>query len=285
MLSALLLALLLPGCSTVRLAYSNAPELSYWWLDSYLDLGEVQSFKVRADLATLHTWHRASELPAYVDTLDKLQRMGAANLHPEQVCDLYGELKTRYRALLEQLELPLVALAPTLKPEQLDHLARQFDKRNRKWRAQWLDRSPAERGELHLRQFVERAEMLYGRLEEPQLVLLRVSLAASGFDADLNQRETLRRQQDALQTLRSLQGGVQDALQARVAVRALLARSLDSPDPAHRSYVDKLALANCRALAALHNGATPAQRLKALETVRGYTADAQALLAPRPGGA
>ena len=282
MLSALLLALLLPGCSTVRLAYGNAPELSYWWLDSYLDLGEAQSLKVRADLASLHTWHRASELPAYVDTLDKLQRMGAANLQPEQVCDLYGELKTRYRALLEQLELPLVALAPTLKPEQLDHLARQFDKRNRKWRAQWLDGSPAERGERHLRQFVERAEMLYGRLEEPQLVALRASLAASGFDATLNQRETLRRQQDALQTLRSLQGGAQDALQARVAVRALLARSLDSPDPAQRSYVDKLALANCRVLAALHNGATPAQRLKALETVRGYRADAQALLVPRP---
>ncbi|MCX7224461.1 MAG: hypothetical protein NT071_02345, partial [Burkholderiales bacterium] len=46
----LLLALLLSGCSALRLGYSQAPELAYWWLDSYFDFTEAQTTRVRADL-------------------------------------------------------------------------------------------------------------------------------------------------------------------------------------------------------------------------------------------
>ncbi len=31
----LLVAAALGACSTIKLAYNNLPELSYWWLDAY----------------------------------------------------------------------------------------------------------------------------------------------------------------------------------------------------------------------------------------------------------
>jgi hypothetical protein len=280
LLLALLLAFGLAGCSTLRLGYNNAPELIYWWLDSYLDFNATQSPKVRAELAALQAWHRQSELPAYVRTLEKLQRMAPSKVTPEQVCDLFAELKPRFQGVLDQAEPALVALAPTLTTEQLDHLAHQFDKRNTKWREEWLEGSPAERSARRVKQLTDRAEMLYQRLEETQLAVLRSSAALSGFDAATSYREALRRQQDTLQTLRQLQSGASSAASVKTEVHALLGRSVSSPDAAYRDYSEKMTQASCKAFASLHNSATPAQRLKLIDRLRDYETDAQALMAP-----
>ena len=274
-----MLALGIAGCSAVKLSYNNAVELSYWRLDSYLDFNATQSIRVRAGLAALQAWHRSSELPVYVGTLEKLQRMAASSVTPEQVCDLFAELKPRFQAIIDQTDPTIVALAPTLKTEQLDHLARKFDKRNQKWREEWLAGSPAKRSARRVKQLVERTEMFYGRLEEPQLAVLRASVPASGFDAAFNDRETLRRQQDALQMLRALQSGTLTDLRARAEVRALLGRVMNSPDTAYQSYLEKMTRENCKTFASLHNSSTPAQRLKAIETLRDYETDARALIA------
>lgn len=275
----LLLALALAGCSAVRLSYNNAPELGYWWLDSYLDFNDAQSIKLRADLTALHAWHRVHELPAYVNTLEKVQRLAPSQVTPEQVCELLVELRSHAQTLLDQTEPTLVALAPTLTAEQLDHLTRQFAKRNQKWRDEWLAGTPAERQARRLKQLIERSEMLYGRLEEAQRALLRASVADSSFDAAVSYREALRRQQDTLQSLRQLQSGGQGELGARAQARALLLRSMNSPDASYRSHQGTTSRQSCQALASLHNSSTPAQRLQAIETLRGYQADARALMA------
>ena len=131
---ALLVALVLPGCSAIRLGYNSAPEVSYWWLDSYLDFNSEQALKVRADLNAVQSWHRQKELPLYVTTLEKLQTMASGQVTPEQMCEVYAGLRVRFQTLVEQTEPLISAIAPTLKPEQLDHLARQLDKRSVKWR-------------------------------------------------------------------------------------------------------------------------------------------------------
>lgn len=276
-----LLALIpcLPGCSSVRLAYNNAPAMSYWWLDSYFDFNPAQSEKVRADLAALQAWHRGKQLPAYINTLEKLQRAAPANVTPEQVCDVLAELKSHVQTLIDQTEPALAALAPTLTQEQLAHLARQLDKRSQKWREEWLDGSPAERQARRLKKLAERADMLYGPLKEPQLALLRAQVAASSFDATLSWRESQRRHLDTLQTLRQVQGGGLGAWRARAELHALLARAVSSPDPAYRDYLEKLNQENCQTYAALHNSSAPVQRGKLMDTLKHHAADARALMA------
>jgi len=75
-----LLALALPGCSAVKLGYNNAPEITYWWLDSYLDFGDSQPAKVRGDLIAMQAWHRQTELPAWVSTLETMQGLAPGNV-------------------------------------------------------------------------------------------------------------------------------------------------------------------------------------------------------------
>ena len=275
----LLLAVLLSACSAVKLGYNNAPELGYWWLDSYLDFNDPQTLKVRTDLAALQTWHRRSELPAYAGTLEKLQHLAPTNVTSVQVCAVFADLMPRIRAIADQAEGTISAIAPTLKTAQIDYLSRQLDKRNLKWREDWIEGTPTEHATRRVKQLVERAEMVYGRLEEPQLAMLRASVAASSFDATTSNRESLRRHQDALQTLRHIQSGAQSALQTKAAVHALLGRSIDSPDTAYHDYMDKVTQENCQAFATLHNSTTPAQRGKAIETLKNYETDARALMA------
>lgn len=275
-----LAALGLSGCSAVKLSYNSAPELAYWWLDSYLDLNETQSLKLRADLTALQTWHRQMELPHYVSTLERVQRLAATQVSPLQVCAFYEELRPRLQVLLDQAEPTVVALAPTLTDGQLEHLARQFEKRNRKWRAEWLDNSKAERAARRVQQLADRAEHFYGPLEETQLAVLRASVGRSIFDPALKYRETLRRQQDALQTLRQLQADPGPAVNVKTAIHALLERTLNSPAADYRNYAELSTQENCRLFATLHNSATPAQRQRWLETLQDYAADARSLMAP-----
>ena len=277
----LLLALLLSGCSALRLGYSQAPELAYWWLDSYFDFTEAQTTRVRADLAALQAWHRSNELPIYLGLLDKVQRLTPGNVTPEQLCELYNEFMPRITATADQAEPTLSAVTLLLKPEQLAQLARQLDKRSETWREEWLDGTPGERRARHAKRLVDRAEGLYGRLGASQRATLREAVAASQYDAEMSYRESQRRHTDTLQTLRLIQSGGLGAERNRLEARGLLDRAVNSPDPIYRSQQIKLLQENCRTYAALHNSTSPSQRAKALETLKGYEADLRSLMAQR----
>ena len=277
----LLLALLLSGCSALRLGYSQAPELAYWWLDSYFDFTEAQTTRVRADLAALQALHRSNELPIYLSLLDKVQRLTPGNVTPEQLCELYNEFLPRITATADQAEPTLSAVTLLLKPEQLAQLARQLDKRSETWREDWLDGTPGERRARHAKRLVDRAEGLYGRLGAAQRATVREAVAASQYDAEMSYRESQRRHTDTLQTLRLIQSGGLGAERNRLEARGLLDRAVNSPDPIYRSQQIKLLQENCRTYAALHNRTRPSQRAKALETLKGYEADLRSLMAQR----
>ena len=273
-----LLLFLLVGCSAIKLGYSNAPTLTYWWLDSYLDFNDAQSPAARDSLAALHTWHRKNELPAYADSLQKMQRLAPGNVTSDQICGLWAEVQTHIQHLAAQAADPLSAITPTIKSEQLRHVALQFEKRNRKWRAEWLNVTPTELAERRLKQAVERAEILYGRLEEAQLVILRHSIERSSFDARLTYQEIQRRQQDILQVLQEHSaGGLSRPTHVQAEVLALLERLRRSPDPVYRAHQEEMTAEGCDTLATLHNSTSKAQRARALETLRDYEADARAL--------
>jgi hypothetical protein len=275
----LVAALALGGCSAVRLGYNNAPSLTYWWLDGYMDFDGSQSLRLRDDLQSLQDWHRKEELPQLADTLKNLQAAAPGNVTPEQVCTLAVYLEARLQTVLDRSATTAVAIAPTLKPPQLDHLARALDKRNVEWREEWLDGTPAQRTERRMKKLLERAESFYGRVSDEQRALLLSQLDSSGFDPALQYREMLRRQQDILQTLRALRAGNAPEIHVQAEVRALVTRSLQSPDVAFKQYTDRIRNQACQSIAAFHNSTSPAQRAKLAQALQGYEADARALMA------
>ena len=267
---------LLQACSAIKVAYNNAPEFGYWWLDGYADFTESQTQKVRAELARLLLWHRSEELPKITDLLQKAQRMADADLTPAPVCALYSEVRTRFNAVTAQAEAAAVVLAMSLTPEQITHIERKLDKVHAEWRNDWLQLTATERFDKRFKSNLERSEQFYGKLEERQRSNLRTGLEASVFDVQLSYTERLRRQQDLLQTLRQVAGKTNQT-EVLAALRGYLDRSINSPNPAYRAYSNKLTNESCALFAQIHNTTSPEQRTRAARRLADYARDAMEL--------
>lgn len=281
-ISLLLAALAMGGCSAVRLGYNNAQPLTYWWLDRYFDFDTAQSERVHADLQTLHDWHRREALPRVADTLQTL-RLGAPHAAaPEQLCGLYTAFRASAVATLDRLVPTLADISPTLTDAQLQHIERMFDKRNQQWRTEWLDGTPAQRAERRVKSMVKRMQWFYGDLTPEQVALIQQHVDASDVDLQAIYNERLARQQDALQTLREVRDNpATTPTQREAALHALLARAVTPPDPATRAAWQRWSAQTCAGVAALHNRTTEAQRARLADNLQGYEDDVRALVVQR----
>ncbi len=279
-LGATLAALLLGGCSTVKFGYGHAPDLSYWWLDSYLELSDAQSAKVRTELTQLLAWHRSSELPRTAQLLKELQGAAAAPISAQRACALATELRAHLNPLFTKAEPVAAELALSLSAVQIQHLERRLSKNNAEYREKWGDGSAQERLERRLKASVGGYENLYGKLEAAQLSALQASVAGSDYDVERSLAERRARQQDLLQTLRRIANGGTPMPDVRAQLRAVLERSLDPMHASHSAYSIRLAQQSCETFSAVHNAATTPQRERAVRRLAAYERDARELAAP-----
>ncbi|WP_421534503.1 DUF6279 family lipoprotein [Pseudomonas marginalis] len=85
----LTLSLVLAGCNRVGLAYRNLDVIIPWTLNDYLDMNAGQKSWFNDKLKDHLAWHCTTQLPGYLDWLDRLQAMVESN----QVTD--AALQTR----------------------------------------------------------------------------------------------------------------------------------------------------------------------------------------------
>ncbi len=275
----LALGITLSACSAVKLGYNNLDQVAYWWLDGYLDFDNRQAPRVREDIARLHLWHRAHELPRLVDLLRKVEQLAPGEVTAGQACGLFDEARERLQAVAGQAEPAVVTLALSLAPEQLQHLEQRYARNNDEYRRDWLRPSAEQRQDKRFKQILERSEMVYGRLDEPQRAVLRAQLAQSAFEPQRVLAERQRRQQDLLQTLRRVQVPGIGLAEARSLMRGYFDRLQTSPDPAWRAHQEALTQEGCRSFAAVHNATTAVQREAAVHRLRAYQRDLRELSA------
>ena len=273
--------LMLAACSVVRLGYGQAPDLAYWWIDSYIDLNEAQTPRLRKELDELAQWHRSRELPEVVLLLQKARQMAPGPISPAHACALVEDGRMRFNAVTARSEGLVLWLAPSLSPAQIEHLTRQLAKSNKEWEADWLRGTAADQLRHRVKQATRRFEMLYGDLDEAQIQLLRTELASSSFDARLWRAERLRRQEDMLATLRRVSAGNLPPEAIREAMQALLERLTTPPGAAGKAYADTMLRENCALFSRIHNSTTASQRARAVQTLRGYEEDFRTLSANR----
>ncbi|OOG45383.1 DUF6279 family lipoprotein [Polaromonas sp. A23] len=277
----LLAAAALQACSAVKIAYGQATELAYWQLDGYFDFNAAQRPKVRDELARIHLWHRQTQLPAYIKTLEKWQPLLTHDMDEAQACSIFDEIRSRLQAISDHATPVAGALVTTLETEQLEALKRKFSKLNVEYRDDFLDGKPAALIEKRLKKAVSRAEMLYGSLEHAQRDVLKERITRSVFDARISLAEHQRRQRDALQSLSPLIAGQSTPNQAHLVIQGYFERVANSPDLVYRRYQDNLTRDSCKTFAALHNSTTAAQRAHAVKTLQRYAQDFAILAARR----
>lgn len=267
----------LAGCSAIKLGYNSLDSVAYWWLDSYVDFNDRQAPRVREDIARLHEWHRAEELPRLGDMLRRMEQLAPGDITPAQACTFVDEFRQRMRSLADHAEPAVITLATGLQPDQVRHLEHQYEKNNKKFRDDWLTLTPAAQREKRYDQFLERSEMIYGRLDEPQREALRRDIERSIIDPQRILADRQRRQRDALQTLQQLLDAKADFETARKQLRAYLVRFENPPDAGYREYQEALIQEGCRSFAVLHNSTSAAQREAAVRRLRAYQRDLREL--------
>ena len=275
------MALLLQACSAAKVVYNQSPDLAYWYLDGYVDFTREQRPLVKDALEDLHRWHRQSQLPISIDTVQKLRALIPTDIDEQQACAVYATVRSHVLGIATRAKPAVATLVGQMDADQLAHLERRFAKKDADFRSDFIDAAPQKARAKRIDKAVERAEGLYGRLGAEQMAVLTQRLDASVFDARQTYAERLRRQKDILTTLRPLVAHQAPAETVQAAVHALWERAVSPPDPVHRAYMQKLEHDSCITFAALHNSTTAAQRRKAFETLGRYEQDFRTLHSQR----
>jgi hypothetical protein len=278
--------LFLSGCSAVRVGYSQAPTLAWWWLDGYMDFNAEQEARVKEALNQWFAWHRTTQLPDYANLLAAAQVQVMQPATPAQVCRWADDLRARIAVAFAQ-GVPMAAdLLPSLKAEQLAHLERKYRKSNQEFEEDFLQPQAEERLKASVKRGIDRTEMLYGRLDERQRQLIAAGVAASPFDAAAWFAERQRVQIETLQTLARLSAGGAaraDRDSNLAGLQALAVRVQRAQDGDYRAYQQRLSEYNCAFFAQVHNSTTLAQRQTARAKLKAWEDDLRALVAQGVG--
>lgn len=193
---------LLAACSSVQLAYNNAPLLLQYQMDSYLDLNDDQEELLAKELRDFQAWHRQDELPVYAKTM----RQWASKLDKPQiftVAELLEKQQLFEQALLTVAERSAYRLAPlvlTLTERQRAQLQASFDESNAEYAEENLN-DPKTASRERLERFRERYEDWLGSLTQAQEQILVQWLASQPSRAQLWGQERIERQQALLRLL------------------------------------------------------------------------------------
>lgn len=272
-------ALLLSGCSALRLAYDNGTQLAWWWLDGYIDFPAAAAPQVKEHIGGWFSWHRETQLADYADWLAQLRVRALKPITPAQACSLNDELRARLQPAVDRAITVAAELVPSLGAEQVRHLEERMRKGNLELRDEFAHSDPAERRERAVRRAIDRFERFYGRLGEAQRKVIAARVLSSPFDPEAWIAERERRQADTLRALRQLQAERAAPAQAATALRQLWERAERSPDAAYRAYQRQLTDDNCAFAAEVHNAATGAQRRQLASQFKAWEDDLRQLAA------
>ena len=277
----LLAFILLSGCSTIQIAYNQADEVAYWWLDGYVDVTDKQKPFVKETLRQLHLWHRQSQLPEYVTFLQKVRALAPHDIQPEQACAIMQDVQNAFVSVVHHVEPESVQLIGQLQATQLHNIRKKYDKLNKTWREDYMDGSDDKRMRYRAKQLLSRLEDFYGNLDAPQKEIVRQWITKSSFTPSTSYEDRLRRQNDAIQTFtRIAHGGLSHAA-AQAQLRGWLERSLHPPEEALQKYSQNLKQENCEGFARVHNSTTRTQRERLAENLLQYENTLQSLALKR----
>ncbi len=273
-----LLSCLIASCSLIKTTYNNAPALTIFWLDGYFSFNQAQNLALKPSLQKLHQWHRQTQLPEYIKQLQAIQTsLARDNLSPNDVCDKLAAARLSIHTLqIESIPI-MIEMAPQLSDKQLARFQKKLAERAEKWKEEFWQETKQAQVDARLEKAEDFAEDMYGDLNDAQLTLLKQSITQANINPAISYAEILRRNEDALSTLKQLQNSSLGAEEKSQLVKAGLARMQKSPNQAYQMYADALTKHTCESMANLHASTTLKQKLHAKNWLQDYIVQLTAL--------
>jgi len=131
LLAALGAALVVSGCSALRLAYDNADTYLRWRAGSFLDLRGDAGEELDERIDAFFDWHRAKALPHYARLSEEAAKRLGDGLSPEDLIWGYDALMVQARESLRMAATQVAPLLDHMNAEQIDHFERRLADDNR----------------------------------------------------------------------------------------------------------------------------------------------------------
>ena len=155
----LTLSLVLAGCNRVGLAYRNLDVIIPWTLNDYLDMNAGQKSWFNDTLKDHLAWHCTTQLPGYLDWLDRLQQMVDSNQVTDAALQTRTvEAKQAIAEIAREITPSAVQLLQGLDDQQVKDMSDALAKDLRKRQDEYLKPPLAQ-------QIKERAERMSKRLD------------------------------------------------------------------------------------------------------------------------
>ncbi|WP_188035575.1 DUF6279 family lipoprotein [Pseudomonas sp. EZ-C24] len=126
-LVALLCAATLLGCSRIDLAYRNLDTLVPWSLGDYLDMNREQKNWLDQRLQAHLAWHCTTQLPGYLDWLDRMRAMVAEDQVTDQALQQRtAEAREAIARVTEAITPSAVELLRGMDDQQVEEMRQAF---------------------------------------------------------------------------------------------------------------------------------------------------------------
>jgi hypothetical protein len=274
---AVALVLLLTACSSVQVAYNNAPAFLLYQMDSYLDLSDDQEAILKEQLVDLQNWHRKDALPAYADTLAQWAQT-ASKPHTFTAQEVLEKQALFQEALLTVGEASAYRLAPlvlTLSERQRARLQTRFDRANRDYAKENLQ-DPVRAQRERRQRIIERYEQWLGSLNTAQRNLISQWLASEPDTTQLWGQERVARQAALMHLLadaKTRPSAEQAAISLHDYFQSLSSYRISDLQAVRQERLESLATLT----AAMLNQMDDRQRRHLSDKLRGWASDLQAL--------
>ncbi|HEU4852582.1 MAG TPA: DUF6279 family lipoprotein [Telluria sp.] len=204
-LFAVLLALVVAGCTTIRFTYNNGDTLLYWWINAYVDLEGEQSDVVKKDIDKVFAWHRQTQLHDYAALLQKAKQQLNGPVTPQALHGLMDDVKARGQRLALHAAPQLADLARSLQPDQIGNLEEKFAKNNRDYRRKFMSGDPEQRKKIRYKKTMEQLKIWFGSFSNEQEDAIRRLSDARPLDNEVWLQERMRRQRTIVDLVKRVQ--------------------------------------------------------------------------------
>ena len=164
------LLLLVSGCGP-RLIYPHLHWLIPFYVDDYISLNREQSSLLEKRLLRVLDWHCRTQLPVYAQSLRELAKDLADPHQPvsyERLQDYSNKFISHWRELSKQIGPEMADILATASDEQLAEMFQNIEKRNHKFKSEYVDIPLAELEKKRKKRLTKDIEYWISRLKPEQ---------------------------------------------------------------------------------------------------------------------
>ncbi len=262
------LALVLGGC-TAGFVYNRLDWVVSWYVNGVVSLDGPQERQLKDIVRRTLQWHRETQIPAYLDLLQQIERESAEPVTAQSLERHYQTTTIMMEDFLRRVVPEAAALLRTLSVEQVAELQQNLEEQNEELWEEYGGTTPAIRQKRRNRSAVRVMQRFTGRLAGSQRALIETHLAQM-HDVSEQWLERRRHWQDRFVALLRDRPPEPDFAVALLDM-ALNPNQFDTPD--YRERVESNRAVIMVMLAELVNSLGERQRGRLQRKLRGYAED------------